>query len=63
MRDPIHHCGAKQICLPDELRGVASRGPSIDFAGRGDLLDEAWSYTALRSVNVESDRVALNGRP
>jgi len=33
------------------------------WADRGDLLDEAISYTALRSVKVEQDRVALNGRP
>jgi hypothetical protein len=33
------------------------------WADRGDLLDEATSYTALRSINVETDRVLLNGRP
>jgi beta-galactosidase/beta-glucuronidase len=33
------------------------------WADRGDLLDEAFSYTALRSVKVEQDRVVLNGRP
>jgi hypothetical protein len=33
------------------------------WANRGDLLDEATSYTALRSVKVEHDRVVLNGRP
>jgi hypothetical protein len=33
------------------------------WADRGDLLDEATSYTALRSVKVEHDRVMLNGRP
>jgi len=33
------------------------------WADRGDLLDEATSYTALRSVKVEHDRIALNGRP
>ena len=33
------------------------------WADRGDLLDEASSYTALRSVNVEHDRVVVNGRP
>jgi hypothetical protein len=30
---------------------------------RGELLDEATSYTALRSINVDSDRFVLNGRP
>ena len=33
------------------------------WADRGDLIDEATSYTALRSVKVEHDRIALNGRP
>jgi beta-galactosidase/beta-glucuronidase len=33
------------------------------WADRGDLLDEASSYTALRSVKVEHDRIVLNGRP
>lgn len=30
---------------------------------RGELLDEAWSYTALRQVSVQGDRFLLNGRP
>jgi beta-galactosidase/beta-glucuronidase len=33
------------------------------WADRGDLLDEASSYTALRSINVDVDRLVLNGRP
>jgi beta-galactosidase/beta-glucuronidase len=33
------------------------------WADRGDLLDEATSYTALRAINVETDRILLNGRP
>jgi beta-galactosidase/beta-glucuronidase len=33
------------------------------WADRGDLLDEVTSYTALRSIKVESDRFVLNGRP
>ena len=33
------------------------------WADRGDLIDEAGSYTALRSVNVEHDRIVINGRP
>jgi hypothetical protein len=33
------------------------------WADRGVLLDEATSYTALRSIKVEHDRVVLNGRP
>jgi beta-galactosidase/beta-glucuronidase len=33
------------------------------WADRGDLCDEATSYTALRAINVETDRVLLNGRP
>lgn len=32
------------------------------WADRGALLDEATSYTALRSIKVEHDRVVLNGR-
>ena len=33
------------------------------WAGRGELIDEITSYTALRSISVDSDRVVLNGRP
>src|ERR1043166_1263117 len=30
---------------------------------RGELLDEAESYTALRAIGVQGDRFVLNGRP
>jgi beta-galactosidase/beta-glucuronidase len=33
------------------------------WADRGELLDEVESYTALRSIAVDSDRFVLNGRP
>jgi beta-galactosidase/beta-glucuronidase len=33
------------------------------WAGRGQLVDEAHSYTALRQVAVQGDRFILNGRP
>jgi beta-galactosidase/beta-glucuronidase len=33
------------------------------WAGRGELLDEVQSYTALRQVAVQGDRFLLNGRP
>jgi beta-galactosidase/beta-glucuronidase len=33
------------------------------WADRGDLLDEASSYTAIRSIKVDADRIVLNGRP
>jgi hypothetical protein len=33
------------------------------WAGRGELLDEAWSYTALRAIGTQRDRVVLNNRP
>ena len=33
------------------------------WGDRGELLDEVSSYTALRSVSVESNRLILNGRP
>ena len=33
------------------------------WGGRGDLLDEAVSYTALRSTAVQGDRFVLNNRP
>jgi beta-galactosidase/beta-glucuronidase len=33
------------------------------WADRGILLDEVSSYTALRSISVDSDRFVLNGRP
>jgi len=29
----------------------------------GELLDKAWSYTALRSFSIQGDRLLLNGRP
>jgi hypothetical protein len=31
--------------------------------GRAELIDEVESYTALRSISVEGDRLVLNGRP
>jgi hypothetical protein len=33
------------------------------WSGRGALIDQARSYTALRSVDVQGDRFVLNGRP
>ncbi len=30
---------------------------------RGELIDEAYSYTALRQITVQGDRFVLNGRP
>ena len=33
------------------------------WAGRGELLDEVTSYTALRSIATQGDRVVLNNRP
>jgi hypothetical protein len=33
------------------------------WADRGELLDEAESYTALRSVSTQGDRFLFNGRP
>ncbi|MBY0526997.1 MAG: glycoside hydrolase family 2 [Gemmataceae bacterium] len=33
------------------------------WGARGELLDEALSYTALRSIAAEGDRFILNGRP
>jgi beta-galactosidase/beta-glucuronidase len=33
------------------------------WGGRGELIDEAESYTALRSVSTQGDRFLLNGRP
>jgi len=33
------------------------------WAGRGQLLDEVYSYTALRAVGVQGDRFLLNARP
>lgn len=33
------------------------------WAGRGELLDEVYSYTALRQVAIQGDRFLLNGRP
>ena len=33
------------------------------WGGRGELVDTAKSYTALRSIGVQGDRFVLNGRP
>ncbi|HYO14206.1 MAG TPA: glycoside hydrolase family 2 TIM barrel-domain containing protein [Thermoanaerobaculia bacterium] len=33
------------------------------WAERGELLDEVESYTALRSIAVQGNRIVLNGRP
>ena len=33
------------------------------WGGRGELIDTAKSYTALRSIGVQGDRFVLNGRP
>jgi beta-galactosidase/beta-glucuronidase len=33
------------------------------WGGRGELLDTVYSYTALRAVAIQGDRVLLNGRP
>jgi len=33
------------------------------WSGRGELIDQARSYTALRSIAVQGDKFVLNGRP
>jgi hypothetical protein len=33
------------------------------WGGRGNLLDEIASYTALRTIAVQGERIVLNGRP
>jgi len=33
------------------------------WAGRGQLIDEVYSYTALRQIAIQGDRFILNGRP
>jgi beta-galactosidase/beta-glucuronidase len=33
------------------------------WSGRGELIDQARSYTALRSIGVQGDTFVLNGRP
>jgi beta-galactosidase/beta-glucuronidase len=33
------------------------------WGNRGELLDTVYSYTALRTVSIQGDRVVLNGRP
>ncbi len=35
----------------------------LDLLGPGETIDEARSYTALRSIGVQGDRFVLNGRP
>ncbi len=33
------------------------------WGGRGEKLDHVYSYTALRSIDAQGDRIVLNGRP
>ena len=33
------------------------------WGGRDELLDEVSSYTALRAIHVDADKIVLNGRP
>jgi beta-galactosidase/beta-glucuronidase len=33
------------------------------WGNRGELIDTVYSYTALRTVSIQGDRVVLNGRP
>ncbi|MDZ4798403.1 MAG: glycoside hydrolase family 2 TIM barrel-domain containing protein [Bryobacteraceae bacterium] len=33
------------------------------WSGRGELIDQARSYTALRSIGIQGDKFVLNGRP
>jgi beta-galactosidase/beta-glucuronidase len=33
------------------------------WGGRGELIDEVSSYTALRAIGIQGDRFVLNGRP
>ena len=52
----------------NELLWSPARPQLIDvelqlWAGRGDLVDSVRSYTALRSIAVQGDRILLNGRP
>jgi beta-galactosidase/beta-glucuronidase len=56
----------------DDYRNVllwSPERPTIIYAEiklldeRGELLDEARSYTALRSIGVQGDKFVLNGRP
>jgi beta-galactosidase/beta-glucuronidase len=52
----------------NELLWSPSRPTIIDvqlqlWGDRGELLDEARSYTALRTIAIQGDRIILNGRP
>ncbi|MEP6800434.1 MAG: glycoside hydrolase family 2 TIM barrel-domain containing protein [Acidobacteriota bacterium] len=52
----------------NELLWSPARPQLIDvelqlWAGRGDLIDSVRSYTAIRSIAVQGDRLLLNGRP
>jgi len=52
----------------NELLWHPSRPTLIDchlqlWGERGELIDEARSYTALRAIGVQGDRFVLNGRP
>ena len=52
----------------NELLWSPSRPQLIDvelqlWAGRGELVDSVRSYTALRSITTQGDRILLNGRP
>src|SRR5215467_4656368 len=33
------------------------------WGGRDELLDEVYSYTALRAIHTDGDKIVLNGRP
>ncbi|HUK34650.1 MAG TPA: glycoside hydrolase family 2 TIM barrel-domain containing protein [Vicinamibacterales bacterium] len=33
------------------------------WGGRDELLDEVYSYTALRAIHTDADKIVLNGRP
>jgi beta-galactosidase/beta-glucuronidase len=33
------------------------------WGGRGELIDSAQSYTAIRAIRTQGDRIVLNGRP
>ncbi len=52
----------------NELLWTPSRPHLIEvelklWSGRGELIDQARSYTALRSIGVQGDKFVLNGRP
>jgi beta-galactosidase/beta-glucuronidase len=54
---------ARRACLWSPAAPALIQAELTLLGATGDVIDTVRSYTALRSVHVDSDRVLLNGRP